>query len=319
MNKSIFWLHTFNPKIENGGVFMYQLIDEANKKGDVVIPYYIGGSIKEYFISYIRLWKRIMKNDIVHAQYGSFCGLFTSLLPGKKILSIRGSDWYIAPQKRLKDKIHNQIAHFLTLMSLSRFDKIIVMSNHMKTEIEGKTKLKNIIVIPDGINLKKFFPISKIEARTLLGEPNNNNIWVLFSTLTKDNCSKRAWLAEEAIKVLSTEMKNIELKIMNGISHDKVNLFINSCDVILLTSTHEGYPNIIKEGLACNVPFVSTDVSDLKIIAEKESNCIIVEPNVADIVSAIKKVTVDSSTPNLREHVQIMDMSKVCESILSIY
>ena len=54
---------------------------------------------------------------------------------------------------------------------------------------------------------------------------------------------------------------------------------VSECDLILITSVYEGWPNCIKEALACNVPFIATDVSDLSEIAKRHSNCRIAEPN----------------------------------------
>jgi teichuronic acid biosynthesis glycosyltransferase TuaC len=319
-NKTIYWLHTYNSKYQNAGVFMYQLIDEAKLQGEIIESVYIGGNIREYITTYKKLRKSITNHDIIHAQYGSFCGFFSSLLTAKKkILSLRGSDWYIAPEKKISHKVHNYIAKILTLVSLYRFDKVIVMSHRMKEEVGKRIKRKNIIVIPDGINLKKFFPMPQNEARKTIGEENNTNKWILFSTIHKDNCLKRSWLAEDSVKLLAKEFNDIELKVMTGIPHDKVNAFVNSCDVILLTSTHEGYPNIVKEGLACNVPFVSTDVSDLKLIAEKEPNCIVTNPDVEDISESLKKVLFNSDFSNLREYAKEMEISKVCNLILKTY
>ena len=78
----IYWLHTFNPKIEGAGVFMHQLMTIAQQQGQEVELFYVGGSLKEYYQAYFSIRKRLVKGDVLHAQYGSFCGFFTALLPG---------------------------------------------------------------------------------------------------------------------------------------------------------------------------------------------------------------------------------------------
>jgi len=50
---------------------------------------------------------------------------------------------------------------------------------------------------------------------------------------------------------------------LRGVPHLQVPVWLNAADVMLLTSLHEGSPNIIKEALACNVPVVSVDVGDV--------------------------------------------------------
>lgn len=57
--------------------------------------------------------------------------------------------------------------------------------------------------------------------------------------------------------------------------------------IVLCTSTHEGWLNSIKEALACNVPVVLTDVSDLHLITDNEKDCRIYPPDAEIIVDNI--------------------------------
>lgn len=54
-------------------------------------------------------------------------------------------------------------------------------------------------------------------------------------------------------------------------------LYMNACDVLLVTSTHEGSPNVVKEALACNLPVVSTDVGDVRERIKHVEGCVLCE------------------------------------------
>ena len=58
---------------------------------------------------------------------------------------------------------------------------------------------------------------------------------------------------------------------------------IGSCDVLLVTSVHEGFPNVVLEAMACGTPVASTDYSDVRHILPTEWQ--VVSSRVADEVA----------------------------------
>jgi hypothetical protein len=71
--------------------------------------------------------------------------------------------------------------------------------------------------------------------------------------------------------------------------------------------------------LACNVPFVSTDVSDLAAIAETEPNCFVADASPQALARALGE-TLDYRGPsNLRCHVEPMALDAIGRRLLEIY
>lgn len=290
----VVWIHTYNTSIKGGGIFMLQQIKYLNKYGINVQLQYINKLYNPfYFVFNFFKYHNRFKSKIIHAQYGSGTAFFSSLLKSKKkIVSLRGSDWYVlVGVGSLKERFRSRISHFLTCASLHRFDEIIVMSERMKYEILNFDRsLENKVkVIIDGIDTKLFFPLNKDYARLKLGIKNDIFL-VGVGSIDENNSIKRLANVRTAVEVLKKEY-DIDLLILTNINHLDMNLYINSCDVMVLTSVYEGWPNIIKEGLACNVPFVATDVSDLHLIAsDKTSGCLISDYFVNSIANNILKI-----------------------------
>jgi teichuronic acid biosynthesis glycosyltransferase TuaC len=319
----VLWTHNFNPKVLNSGNFMFNLADFLRKKGIEIELYYMGNmkSLWNIYRAQSHLQKISMNYDIVHAQYGSACSLATSFVKDvPKVLSLRGSDWYRYNFSFGYTSIHGLLATLMTKLSIKKFDAIVPVSERMAKDISLKFPNLKLFVFPSPINLDVFKFRDIKECRKSLGFENNSEFWVLFTTVHTTNPTKRVRLAEEAVEIASKLMGgNVKIRIASGIPHDQMPLFVSSCDVILCTSTHEGWPNSIKEALAANIPFVSTDVSDLRLIADKENSCRICPPDAEIIANNICEVLTQSKDHNLGQYVVSMDLEKTSERILCLY
>ena len=64
-------------------------------------------------------------------------------------------------------------------------------------------------------------------------------------------------------------------------------MLILTFDILALTSKSEGFPNVIGEAMSCEIPCVTTDVGDCKIILGKTG--LIVKQNVDSVVAGWEK------------------------------
>ncbi|TDE41743.1 glycosyltransferase [Flavobacterium rhamnosiphilum] len=328
----VVWIHSFDRQAnKNAGVFMFQLMDALKSRGIVIDELYTGKITPFNLIPNVLRFRKVTKEyDIIHAQYGSGCGLLTAFLKGFKILTLRGSDWYVSKKSdSVSSYVHTRLAVLMTKLSLCKYNRIITMSDKMASEIrQSFPNLKiEIDSVMDGIDLNKFSPKIRKEERNKIDKFDDNSPWILFSSVAEKNPLKRFDLAQKAFLLAQKEMPNLQLKFMNGVSHENVPDFIACCDVILLTSTHEGWPNIIKEGLALNIPFVSTDVSDLKNISQSEESCTVVEENKNEEIMAselsqgiIKAIRIkDNNLLDFSKLTLPMSMDGIVNQIITIY
>ena len=108
---------------------------------------------------------------------------------------------------------------------------------------------------------------------------------------------------------------------LKDIPSDQVVYYYNAADVTLLTSLHEGSPNVIKEAMACNCPIVSTDVGDVKDVIADTDGCYITTYDPKDVVEKIKMALEFGKRTKGRERIVQagLDSKTIANKIINIY
>jgi glycosyltransferase involved in cell wall biosynthesis len=94
---------------------------------------------------------------------------------------------------------------------------------------------------------------------------------------------------------------------------------MNAADCLLLTSSLEGSPNVVKEALMCNLPVVATDVGD---VAERLDG---VEPSVVcqdlpdSLAAALHHCLAPRRRSNGREVSQELSAERIACRVLTLY
>lgn len=255
---------TISPIIKNQGVSI------SKYNPEIKIDFFLikGRGIKGYLSNIPQIRHSVLQNnpDIIHAHY-SFCGILVvlALLNKPIVTSLMGSD--------IKAKKYYRF--IIRFFSKYFWKATIVKSEDMKIS----SKIGNSLIIPNGVDFEKFYPISKESARLKLNWDKNNTI-ILFAANPK-RIEKNYQLAKEAIDLLG---KDLEIKFTDNVKNDEMIYYYNAADIVILTSLWEGSPNVIKEAMACNMPIVSTDVGDIKWIFGTTKGCYLTSFN-ANILS----------------------------------
>ena len=264
--------------------------------------------------------------NIVHSQFGSACGFVTSLLHNKnKFITLRGSDWSNSQSGNWRNRSHDFAAMAMTAISLRHYNKVITVSHRMARSIPRLCYSQPITVLPSAINIEKFQLMSRQDAREAIGEGDDQRPWVLFTSLLISNPVKRYELALEAFNLANLRFGvQLRLKVLADIPHSLVPYHVAACDVILCTSKSEGWPNSVKEAMACGLPFVSTDVSDLQEISLNAPPCKVCRATPIDLANGL--VDILNNTFNraldgliIRNAVQSMGTETSAKALASIY
>ena len=180
------------------------------------------------------------------------------------------------------------------------------------------------MVIPNGVDIDVFKPIDRELCRdTLSWKPNDHLI--LFGA-DPSRAVKNFSLAKSSYNMLIEgnpkliSMK-IELITLGSIPHEIIPLYLNACDVLLLTSMWEGSPNIIKEAMACNIPIVCTDVGDVKWLLDGVEGCYITSQNPNEIADKLYiALSYNKRTTGRERLIQLgLDSTTVAQKVIKIY
>jgi glycosyltransferase involved in cell wall biosynthesis len=157
----------------------------------------------------------------------------------------------------------------------------------------------------------------KDEARARLNLSQNHRL-VLFVGDSK-RTEKRFWLANEVVKSIDLKC-DIELVIANGVPHDAIPLYMSACDVLLITSSSEGSPTIVRESLACQLPIVSVDVGDVRARLEKIDGCIVTKDDRIDtIASALIPILEHPYRLGPQSELSDFDEKQLVQKVITVY
>lgn len=79
---------------------------------------------------------------------------------------------------------------------------------------------------------------------------------------------------------------SLDVRVLSGLPREDVRRALRVADCVALASTHEGWPNIVKEGLLLGKAFVATDVGDLADFASTGSHNRVVSPDPIEFACA---------------------------------
>jgi glycosyltransferase involved in cell wall biosynthesis len=273
-----------------------------------------------YLQNVLPLRKQLKSNsyNLIHAHYG-LCGLIALLgrIAGPKlIISFMGNDLLGDHARNGKNTLVGNLLVLINQFCARYFDYIIVKSDEMAHKISSD----NIAVIPNGVSISQFIPMEKQAALNKIGwDPDFRHLFFLSDPYRPE---KNLRLTENALRKLKTE--KVLLHFLKDIPHDDSVLYYNASDVCILTSFHEGSPNVIKEAMACNRPVISTDVGNVKEVFGNIEGCYISSFDPSDVALKIKlalNFALNKGRTNGRNRIiEIgLDSVTIAQKLLAIY
>jgi teichuronic acid biosynthesis glycosyltransferase TuaC len=179
--------------------------------------------------------------DVVHAHYGLTAWPALAVPTRVRALTVHGNDMR-HPRTRM-----------ITGAALHQIDLLAAVSSSLAQELPGRRARARAEVLPCGVDLERFYPIPRAQARSELGlDPEKP--YLLFAA-DPTRAIKRYDLA----LALAREV-DVELLVLGGVDPARAPLWVNAVNAVLMPSGHEGFGLAVLEALACDVPVLATPV-----------------------------------------------------------
>lgn len=304
------------------GALVAQQVDGLRRAGvdvDVLHVDRLNGGMRCYAGLGSRCRAAAARADVVHAMYGGILAdIVTRAARGRPtVVSFCGSDLLGEPLSRPPRRLLAWAGTIASRRAARRAACIVVKSRNLARALDGDAASGRVHVIPNGVDLSRFRPLDRTACRRALGW-DDGAIHVLFPT-TNGAAVKRRPLAAAALAELERTGVRTVMRELTGVPHANVPLWINACDVLLLTSAHEGSPNVVKEALACGIPIVSVDVGDVRERIAGLEGCRIAGPGPRALADALREVLDGPRRIDARAQIAPLSLEHVSARLVDVY
>jgi teichuronic acid biosynthesis glycosyltransferase TuaC len=242
------------------GRWVRDQVDELRKRGVEVDLFAFPPGRGEYLPATRRLRALLRRErfDLVHAHYGlpGWCARLAGARP--LIVTFHGTD------------VRHRVVGALSRRLARRIDLAAGASKALFAPERGRPGLPRVpgsAVLPCGPDLGRFAPVPREEARRAIGlDPAGRYLFFPANPARPEKRHDRAAALAEAC--------DAELLTGGSIEPERMPLWLNAANAVLVTSDYEGFGLAAVEALACGVPVLSTPVGVAPFALEGVEGCL---------------------------------------------
>jgi glycosyltransferase involved in cell wall biosynthesis len=187
----------------------------------------------------LRRRPRAERFDVVHAHFGLTLYPARAARGRAHLVTLHGTD-LAHPRSRP-----------ITLAGLRLMDLVATVSEELATAVPRAAFGGPRAVLPAGVDVRRFVRMPRAEARAALGlDPDGPYLLFPGDPRRPEKRHDRAAAVAGDVRLLT----------LGDVAPDRVPLFVNAANAVLVTSEREGFGLAVLESLACDVPILSTPV-----------------------------------------------------------
>jgi glycosyltransferase involved in cell wall biosynthesis len=240
--------------------------------------------------------------DVILATW-AYPDVFAAVLAGRAlglpvVAKVHGSDVHVASRISWRRRAIR--------WALTRCAGVVAVSSSLKAELAGfGVPGERIHVVPNGIDVERFHPLDRREARARLSLPLEGRRIVFVGNLAP--VKGLPVLLEAAAAVsgdvsfslvgdgpqraeLAALIKRLGLSgratLVGRVPHQAIPLWMSAGDLFCLPSVSEGCPNVVVEALACGTPVVASRVGGIPELVRETTSGFLVNPGRPDELAA---------------------------------
>jgi len=177
--------------------------------------------------------------DVVHSHFGLTQWPALAVRARARVVTLHGTD------------LAHRRSRPVTLAGLRLCDLVAVVSEALADAVPRWATPRAPAVLPAGIDLRRFYPIDRTEARRRLGlDPEGPYLLFAADPARAEKRYDRALAVAGDVPILA----------LGNVAPDQVPLWVNAANAVLVPSEREGFGLSALEALACNVPVLATPV-----------------------------------------------------------
>lgn len=240
--------------------------------------------------------------DAIDAHYFYPDGVAAAML-GKEfgkpvVITARGSDITLLPQYRWPGKMirwaAGQAAGIITVCNALREELLVLGADPAK-----------VVSLRNGVDLQLFRPVDRTAVRQALGITGltllsvGNLVPVKGHELTIGALTElpeaRLLIAgsgpeRERLQTLATQLQVADrVSFLGSQSQDQLRDYYNAADIMVLSSSREGWANVLLESMACGTPVVASKVwGTPEVVAHADAGLLMEQRSAHSIAKAVR-------------------------------